>query len=88
MVAAVSILSRDQIFAELKRELCELFDLKPAQITLESRLNDDLDLDSIDAVDLAVRLQDLTNKRIKPEQFKAVRTVKDVVDAVEEMLRA
>ena len=87
MVAAVSILSREQIFAELKRELCELFDLKPAQITLESRLNDDLDLDSIDAVDHAVRLQDMTAKRIKPEQFKAVRTVKDVVDAVEEMLR-
>ena len=88
MVAAVSILSREQIFAQVQRELCELFDLKPAQITLESRLNDDLDLDSIDAVDLAVRLQDLTNKRIKPEQFKAVRTVEDVVDAVEEMLRA
>ena len=88
MVAAVSVLSRDEIFAQLKRELCELFDLKPAEITLEARLNDDLDLDSIDAVDLAVRLQDLTNRRIKPEQFKAVRTVKDVVDAVEEMLRA
>jgi acyl carrier protein len=35
-----------------------------------------------------VRLQDLTKKRIKPEQFKAVRTVEDVVDAVEQMLRA
>lgn len=88
MVAAVSTLSREQILSALQRELCELFDLKPAQITLEARLNDDLDLDSIDAVDLAVRLQDLTGKRIKPEQFKAVRTVKDVVDAVEEMLRA
>jgi len=87
-MVAVSILSREQIFAQLQRELCELFDLKPAQVTLESHLNDDLDLDSIDAVDLAVRLQDLTNKRISPEQFKAVRTVKDVVDAVEDMLRA
>jgi acyl carrier protein len=87
-MAAVSVLSRNDIFAELQRALCELFELKPAQISLESRLNDDLDLDSIDAVDLAVRLQDLTNERIKPEQFKAVRTVKDVVDAVEEMLRA
>jgi acyl carrier protein len=87
-MVTVNVLSRDEIFAELQRELCELFDLKPGQITLESRLNDDLDLDSIDAVDLAVRLQDLTNKRIRPEQFKAVRTVKDVVDAVEEMLRA
>lgn len=87
-MVTVSVMSRDEILAELQRELGELFDLKPDQITLEARLNDDLDLDSIDAVDLAVRLQDLTNKRIRPEQFKAVRTVKDVVDAVEEMLRA
>jgi acyl carrier protein len=83
-----SALSRDEIFSELTRELCALFELKPEQVTPQARLYDDLDLDSIDAVDLAVRLQELTKKRIKPEQFKAVRTVEDVVDAVEQMLRA
>ena len=82
-----SALSRDEIFAELKRELCSLFELEPAQVTPTARLYDDLDLDSIDAVDLAVRLQELTKKRIRPEQFKAVRTVADVVDAVEQTLR-
>ncbi len=87
-MASVSSLSRDEIFSELKRELCSLFELTPEQITPKARLYDDLDLDSIDAVDLAVRLQELTKKRIKPEQFKAVRTVEDVVDAVEQMLRA
>jgi acyl carrier protein len=87
-MASVIALSREQIFSELKRELCALFELAPEQITPKARLYDDLDLDSIDAVDLAVRLQDLTKKRIKPEQFKAVRTVEDVVDAVEQMLRA
>jgi len=84
----VIALSREEIFGELKRELCTLFELAPEQITPKARLYDDLDLDSIDAVDLAVRLQDLTKKRIKPEQFKAVRTVEDVIDAVEQMLRA
>jgi acyl carrier protein len=84
----VSALTREQIFSELTRELCALFELKPEQITPKARLYDDLDLDSIDAVDLAVRLQDLTKKRIRPEQFKAVRTVEDVVDAVEQMLQA
>ena len=83
-----SALSRDEIFAELKRELCTLFELEPGMITPAARLYDDLDLDSIDAVDLAVRLQELTKKRIRPDQFKAVRTVADVVDAVEQMLRA
>ena len=40
-------------------------------------------LDSIDAVDLVVRLQEITKKRILPDKFKGVRTVKDVVDAVD-----
>jgi acyl carrier protein len=81
-------LSREQIFTELKHELSSLFELAPDKIALKSRLYDDLDLDSIDAIDLVVRLQDLTKKRLKPEQFKAVRTVEDVVDAVEQMLRS
>jgi acyl carrier protein len=84
----IGALSREQIFGEIERELCSMFELKPEQITPKARLYDDLDLDSIDAVDLAVRLQELTKKRIRPEQFKAVRTVEDVVDAVEQMLRA
>ena len=87
-MSGASALSRDEIFAQLKSELCSLFELSPEQITAQARLYDDLDLDSIDAVDLAVRLQELTKKRIRPEQFKAVRTVDDVVDAVEQMLRA
>lgn len=87
-MSGASALSRDEIFAQLKNELCSLFELEPEQITAQARLYDDLDLDSIDAVDLAVRLQELTKKRIKPEQFKAVRTVDDVVEAVLQMLRA
>ncbi len=83
-----SVLSREQIFTQLKLELSSLFELPPDKIGLKSRLYDDLDLDSIDAVDLVVRLQELTKKRLKPEQFKAVRTVEDVVDAVEQMLRS
>lgn len=48
----------------------------------ESRLVEDLDLDSIDAVDMIVHLQNMIGKRIKPEAFKSVRTVGDVVDVI------
>ena len=85
---SVKALSRDDVFDEIRRELCTLFDLRPEQIVLEARLYEELDLDSIDAVDLVVRLQELTKKRIKAEQFKAVRTVGDVVSAVEQMLES
>ena len=79
-------LSREQIFEEIRRELTALFDLRSEQIALGARLYEDLDLDSLDAIDLVVRLQELTNKRIGPQQFKSVRTVEDVVDTVEQML--
>ena len=80
--------SRDDIFQDVSRELHALFDISEQDITLEAQLYEDLDLDSIDAVDLVVRLQEITKKRILPDQFKGVRTVKDVVDAVEDLLGA
>ncbi|MDR1279598.1 MAG: acyl carrier protein [Opitutaceae bacterium] len=78
--------TKDEILAELKEQLTKLFDLDPAIITPESRLYQDLGLDSIDAVDLVVQLQRTTGRKIKPEEFKAVRTVADVVDAIHTLL--
>ena len=80
------MLSRDQIYERLVLALEELFDISPEKVTPESKLFEELDLDSIDAVDLIVRLQEITGRRIKPEQFKAVRTVGDVLDCVEKLL--
>lgn len=76
----------EQIFATLQGILRDAFEVEVATIVPEAKLFDDLDLDSIDAVDLAIKLQDLTGKRIKPEQFKTVRTVGDVVRTVRELL--
>jgi acyl carrier protein len=77
---------RERIFEAVKRELSSLFELEPDDIAWNARLYEDLDLDSIDAVDLVVRLQEITKKRISPDQFKAVRTVEDVVNAVERLM--
>jgi acyl carrier protein len=78
--------TRDEIFATLSEYLQEMFEVPAGSITPEARLFEDLDLDSIDAVDLVVRLQDLTGRKIKPEAFKTVRTVSDVVDRVHDLL--
>ena len=56
------------------------------KLTLDANLFEDLELDSIDAVDLAVKLQEFTEKKISPENFKQIRTVNDVVLAIEELL--
>lgn len=75
------------IYQEVASLLSTLFDLEPEQITPEARLYEDLELDSIDAVDVIVHLQKKIGKKIKPETFKSVRTVQDVVDAVEHLLQ-
>ncbi len=79
-------LSKEQILAELKEMMAKLFELDPAKITPEASLFEDLELDSIDAVDIIVMLQKKTGKKIKPEIFKQVKTVNDVVEAVWHLL--
>jgi len=78
--------TREEIFATLSEYLQEMFEVAADKVTPDARLFEDLDLDSIDAVDLVVRLQDLTGRKIKPDQFKTVRTVSDVVDRVHDLL--
>jgi acyl carrier protein len=80
------MLGREEILEKLKQYLEELMEIPPVQVTGESRLYEDLDLDSIDAVDLVVRLQELTGIKIPPAQFKSVRTVNDVVECVHALL--
>lgn len=79
-------MTEQEILKKLSVILEETFEIDPARIAPETNLFDDLDLDSIDAVDLAIKLQELTGKRIKPEEFKTVRTVADVVKAVQNLL--
>ena len=47
-----------------------------------------LDLDSIDAVDMMIKLQELTGCKVSPEDFKGVRTVGDVQRIIEKLLAA
>lgn len=81
-------ISRDDIFAQVRKILVELFEIDADEIHLDARLYEDLDIDSIDAVDMVVELKRFTGRRVNPEDFKAVRTIDDVVAAVERLLQA
>ena len=74
--------SREEILQHLREVLVNLFELKPEQIVPEAHLYNDLDIDSIDAVDLILKLKDFTGRKIQPMAFKHVRTVGDVVEAI------
>ncbi|MCK8105616.1 MULTISPECIES: acyl carrier protein [unclassified Pseudoalteromonas] len=78
----------DKIFAMLSEILEQDFEIDAEDITRSANLYEDLDLDSIDAVDLVVKLREQTGKKIEPNDFKQVRTVQDVIDAVEKLMTA
>ena len=80
------MMTETEILDHLRTILQETFEIDPATVTPEAHLYEQLGLDSIDAVDLAIKVQQLTGERIKPEDFKAVRTVADVVRAVQTLL--
>ena len=78
--------SKEEIFNKICEILKQEFEIEDNLIKPEANLFSDLDLDSIDAVDLAVRLQQFTNKRITPEEFKEIKTLNDVVEAIYKLI--
>lgn len=79
-------MTKDDIYQRIVKILEDTFEIDPALVKPEARLADDLEIDSIDAVDLIVQLKPLVGKRLDPEAFKSVRTVADVVDALHNLL--
>jgi acyl carrier protein len=79
-------MNKEEVYSWVVNTLHEMFELDKTQITPDANLYTDLDIDSIDAVDLAVKLKQLTGKRLEPEVFKTVRTVQDVADALTGLL--
>lgn len=78
--------SQEEIYQKIVSLLEEMFEIDPADVKPDANLYQDLDIDSIDAVDLVIELKKMTGKKIQPDDFKAVRTVQDVVEQVEKLL--
>ncbi|MBQ4487733.1 MAG: acyl carrier protein [Ruminobacter sp.] len=75
-------MTETEIFNELKRIMSENFEIEADSITMDSNIVQDLDLDSIDAIDLIAEIQKILNCRFNAEDFKAVKTVGDIVRTV------
>ena len=63
------------------------FDIDEALITPEASIEEDLELDSIDSVEMIVKIKPFLNSKIEPEAFKSVKTVQDVVDILEPLTK-
>ena len=80
--------TEQEIEATIKKILVEDFEVDEAQLKPETNLFTELDLESIDAVDLVVRLQQETGKKVNPEDFRTLRTLRDVTQAVAKLVNA
>jgi acyl carrier protein len=75
-----------EIESTIRRILADEFEVDASKLKPETNLFTELDLDSIDAVDLVVRLQQETGKKVNPEDFRQIRTLQDVVAAVSKLV--
>ncbi len=74
--------TRESLLARITVILQEQFDVEPDSITPAARLREDLDIDSIDAVNLMIELKSITAKKITLENFHQVKTISDLIEAV------
>lgn len=78
--------TKEEIYSHLQGLMQTLFELDAADVTPTARLQEDLDLDSIDAVDLMIELKPLAGTKLDPKSFKGILTVQDIVDAIHQQL--
>lgn len=79
---------KTEIFNKVVEILTDEFELEENSISMDVNLYNELGLDSIDAVDLIIRLQELTGKKIDSQTFREVSTVADIVNAIEQITKS
>jgi len=79
-------MTRDEILASIRATLVTNFEVPEDRVTEDARLMEDLELDSIDAIDMAVQIQEMTSVRVEEDELKKLRTVGDTVDLVAALL--
>ncbi|MGR9105687.1 MAG: acyl carrier protein [Gammaproteobacteria bacterium] len=80
--------SRNEILEVIREIMQELFEIDASEVTPSARLYEDLDFDSIDAVDMIVKLKEISGRAVNPVDFKNARTVNDVVEAIYKLVNA
>lgn len=77
--------TKDEILSQTKAVMVKLFDINESQLVPEALLYEDLDIDSIDAVDLLIELKKIAGANINPENFKEAKTLQDLIDIIADL---
>ena len=75
--------SHAEILREIQAMMKELFELEADRVQPESRLIEDLELDSLDAIDLAVKVEEKTGLAFDEAKIRQLRTIEDVIVAIQ-----
>lgn len=75
-------MDKENLYLKIRGILVDQFDVEEALVSMDANLYEELEIDSIDAVDLLVQLKEVTGQKIAPETFKEVRTIRDVLNAL------
>jgi acyl carrier protein len=76
------VVSKDEIFQLISRIMVDRFDFDAEQIVGDAFIVEDLDLDSLDTMDLALELEEETGVDLDLDELKTVRQVSDIVNVI------
>ena len=75
------------VFEKVKAIISEELNVSADKITMESNLVEDLEADSLDAVEIIVRIEEEFDLQVDDEAAENVKTVGDLVKCIEANLK-
>ncbi len=80
--------SKDEIFEILRKVIVDELDVDPDSVKPGARFQEDLGADSLDLVELTMKLEDEFGIKVPDEDVEKLTTVQSVVDYIYEKLNA
>ncbi|TWS29524.1 acyl carrier protein [Tsukamurella conjunctivitidis] len=77
--------SQDEIVAAIAEIIEEVTGIEPSEVTLNKAFIDDLDIDSLSMVEIAVQLEDKYGVKVPDEDLAGLKTVGDAVAYIQKL---
>jgi len=82
---ATTVASQEDLIAGLAEIIEEVTGIEPSEVTIEKSFVDDLDIDSLSMVEIAVQTEDKYGVKIPDEDLAGLRTVGDAVNYIQKL---
>ena len=79
-------MNEEEIFIELKKVLMDEFEVDEEKITPNASFYEDLELDSLDAIDLIVTMNNVYNIDVDNKSMEEILTIQQLIDTVKKYI--